>query len=114
MGIHDVLERNLARARGAFERAFILQTLSRHELNVSAAALEMGVPRKSLYRKLASFGVDLASLQAGQEKEERDQILAALRRNGGNVTAAATDLGMPRPSLYRKMEAYGIDPRKCI
>ena len=107
-------ERDLNLARTAFEKAFIQQALARHNLNVTAAAEEMGLPRKSLYRKLEAYGIDLASLQADQEKEERNQILAALRRNAGNVTAASADLGMPRPSLYRKMDAYGIDPKKCF
>ncbi len=107
-------ERRLGPARDAFEKFFIQQALTRHDLNVTAAAEEMGLARKSLYRKLEAQGIDLARLQTEQEKGERDQILAALRRSGGNVTAAASDLAIPRASLYRKMEAYNIDPRKCL
>ena len=39
---------------------------------------------------------------------ERDAIVAALRQAGGNRAAAATQLGMSRSSLYRKLKTYGI------
>jgi len=39
---------------------------------------------------------------------ERDAIVAALRQAGDNRAAAATQLGMSRSSLYRKLKTYGI------
>ncbi len=40
---------------------------------------------------------------------ERREILGALRRAGGNRSQAAKVLGMARTTLYRRMEALGID-----
>lgn len=40
------------------------------------------------------------------EEVERDHILAALARNGGNRTATATELGISRRTLYYKLEEY--------
>ena len=40
------------------------------------------------------------------EEVEREHILAALRRTGGNRTAAAAELGISRRTLYYKMEGY--------
>jgi transcriptional regulator of acetoin/glycerol metabolism len=42
------------------------------------------------------------------EALERDAIIAALRRAGGNRLQAAADLGIARSSLYRKIHSYGI------
>jgi transcriptional regulator of acetoin/glycerol metabolism len=39
---------------------------------------------------------------------ERDAIVAALQNVGHNRVAAATELGMSRSSLYRKLKTYGI------
>jgi len=45
------------------------------------------------------------------EALERDAIIAALHRAGGNRLQAAADLGIARSSLYRKINSYGIDLR---
>jgi transcriptional regulator of acetoin/glycerol metabolism len=45
------------------------------------------------------------------EALERDAIIAALHRAGGNRLKAAAELGIARSSLYRKMESYGIEFR---
>jgi transcriptional regulator of acetoin/glycerol metabolism len=45
------------------------------------------------------------------EALERDAIIAALHRAGGNRLQAAADLGIARSSLYRKIHSYGIDLR---
>ncbi|WP_369045529.1 sigma-54-dependent Fis family transcriptional regulator [Sinomonas sp. P10A9] len=43
------------------------------------------------------------------EALEYDAIVDALRRAGGNRSAAAAALGIGRTTLYRKMHAYGLD-----
>jgi len=42
------------------------------------------------------------------EAEER-LVRQALEQTGGNIQRAATLLGLSRPSLYRRMEKYGIE-----
>ncbi len=42
---------------------------------------------------------------------ERDHILRALRKTGGNKTAAARLLGLNRKTLYRKLEQYRIEEK---
>lgn len=39
---------------------------------------------------------------------ERKAVADALSRRGGNVSAAARDLGLSRPALYRKMDKYHL------
>ncbi len=39
---------------------------------------------------------------------ERTAVQQALKKNGGNVSRTARDLGLTRASLYRRMEKYGL------
>lgn len=43
------------------------------------------------------------------ESVERDAIVTALQDAGGNRVQAATNLGIARSSLYRKLKSFGID-----
>jgi two-component system NtrC family response regulator len=48
------------------------------------------------------------SLKEAREALEKDMIQSALRRNTGNMTKAAEDLGISRPTLYELMEKLEI------
>ncbi len=56
----------LADAREAFERAFILEALARHQGNISRSAEALGVERSNLYRKMRGLGI------APARQSERD------------------------------------------
>jgi transcriptional regulator of acetoin/glycerol metabolism len=43
------------------------------------------------------------------EEPDRATIEAALARAGGVVAQAASDLGLSRQALYRRLERLGID-----
>lgn len=43
------------------------------------------------------------------EEVERQSILAALTRNGGNRRLAAGQLGISERTLYRKIKEYGLE-----
>jgi transcriptional regulator with AAA-type ATPase domain len=47
---------------------------------------------------------------SAMERAERDAIVKALREVDGNKAAAAIRLGISRPTLYRKLIIYGIEP----
>lgn len=49
-----------------------------------------------------------APAQATLEDIERQAIAAALARFGGNISQTAFALGVSRPTLYRKMDKYGL------
>ena len=49
-----------------------------------------------------------APAQATLEAIERQAIAAALARFGGNISQTAFALGVSRPTLYRKMDKYGL------
>lgn len=49
------------------------------------------------------------SLREAREDFEEEFILRALRRQGGNVTATASELGLARKNLQEKIKRYEID-----
>lgn len=40
---------------------------------------------------------------------ERDRIISALKKHNGNLSRTAMELGISRPTLYKRMGKYGID-----
>ena len=52
---------------------------------------------------------NFSSLREARDDFERRFILAALRRNRGNVSRTAEALGIERSNFYRKLKGYGID-----
>ena len=66
---------------------------------VTPADLEMEAPR-SRYE-----GMALKDARAALEKE---LFTKAVARSGGNLTKAAMELGISRPTLYDLMDKYGI------
>ena len=42
------------------------------------------------------------------DEMEETLIREVMRKHNGNITKAATELGLTRTSLYRRLEKYGI------
>lgn len=64
------------------------------------------------YREMASLPSLLSNrntrkIQAGEKEKER--IIRVLDKYGGNVSKTATELGISRNTLYRKMKSYAIN-----
>src|SRR5437868_1992911 len=58
-----------------------------------------------------SSGIGFSSsstLKEARENVEREMVQRALKRNLGRISAAATELGISRPTLYELMEKLGI------
>jgi DNA-binding NtrC family response regulator len=93
---------NVRALRHAAERAVILAG----DAPLTPEDFSLAVP--------ASKPVDLTSIatsapaELNLEKVERRLIQEALRKHGYNVSAAASDLGLSRAALYRRMEKHGI------
>jgi two-component system NtrC family response regulator len=50
-----------------------------------------------------------ATLQSARERAERDTLIQALVRNAGNITRAARDVDVSRPTLHDLLRRHGID-----
>jgi two-component system NtrC family response regulator len=55
-----------------------------------------------------SAGGAVTSLKDARESLEREMIQAALKKHGGKIAPAATELGVSRPTLYDLMDKLGI------
>jgi transcriptional regulator of acetoin/glycerol metabolism len=51
-----------------------------------------------------------AAQDLGIESLEKRTIQEALLRSKGNLSLAATALGLSRPALYRRLSKYGLAP----
>src|SRR5438477_8814084 len=52
--------------------------------------------------------VPAATLKQARENIERELVEQALKKHSGRISAAATDLGISRPTLYELMDKLGI------
>ena len=88
---------NIRELQHAIERAIILaggSVLQPEDFNFSQApAKEEG-----------NLNLDQFNL----EEVEKLLIRKVLKKNNGNITQAATELGLTRSSLYRRLEKYGL------
>ena len=48
------------------------------------------------------------TLKEARDEIERQMVTLALGRHGGNISAAATELGVSRPTLYELLERFGL------
>jgi two-component system, NtrC family, response regulator len=53
-------------------------------------------------------GLSTTTLKEARENIEREMVQHALNRHGGRISAAATELGISRPTLYELMEKLRI------
>jgi len=96
---------NVRELRNAVERLLILSA----GRTVTAADVERLLPRQRFVDPgpVPEAG-NSASLESVREGSERAYVLAMLRDKDWNITDAAKELGMPRSSLYRRIEKYGL------
>jgi DNA-binding NtrC family response regulator len=79
------------------ERAVLMATAE----SIGPADLRLGAPGGGSPAPAGGQPMTLDAL-------EQEAIRAALARNGGNVIAAAEELGVSRSALYRRMEKLGL------
>jgi len=87
---------NIRELENAIEHAFVMC----HGEEIDLEHL----PAQVIARKDITPGV------AYRPDSERDVILEALTRNKGNKTRTASELGLHRSTLWRKIKSYGIVP----
>ena len=93
---------NVRALRHATERAVILGEGDAFTIE------DFSLPRRTgqqapIPPQLATAGADL-----NLDRAERQMVEAALKKHGYNISLAATELGLSRAALYRRMEKYGL------
>lgn len=103
--------------------ADVMRQLQDYDWPGNVRALRHASERAVILSSGASFAIDdfpLPNAQRGARVElaptddlnldrlERQTVERALKKHGWNISLAATELGLTRASLYRRMEKYGI------
>jgi two-component system, NtrC family, response regulator len=70
----------------------------------SIAVADLGIPSAEAGERL--------SLREARNRVERQVVVEALTRTSGNISRAAMDLGVSRPTLHGLLEKHGIDSRE--
>ena len=73
-----------------------------------AALAGMGAPINATHVAYTEVRSGTLSLADMKRRIERDCIVRALTETGGNITRAATLLGMKRPRLSQLVKQYGL------
>ena len=55
--------------------------------------------------------VDGSTLKASRDHREKELVRLAMEKAEGNVTRAASSLGVSRPTLYQLLARYGLKRR---
>jgi DNA-binding NtrC family response regulator len=108
------------RAVGGFD-ATALAALQQYAWPGNVRELNSVVERSLLLAagdEIGAADLRLSAIRAGPpaledmslEDAERALIRSAIRRNGGNVQAAAEALGLSRSAMYRRLEKLGLRP----
>ena len=56
--------------------------------------------------------VPMTTLKEARENIERETVIEALKRNAGKISAASSDLGISRPTLYELIQKLGISAER--
>lgn len=89
----------------------MLLALDRNDLVIGAtraARRSLGIEDGQIGRLPADDLLEPGRRAAGLEAAQRAEMARALARAGGNVSAAARDLGIGRATFYRKARALGL------
>jgi len=78
-------------------------------LSPSEEVRQEDLPSEFREGELAESVIGHAPLRDARDDFERRYILAALKKNRGNVSRTAEALDLERSNLYRKLKAYGIE-----
>lgn len=101
---------NVRELRNVIERAFVLERGAR--IAPSSLPLETLTSRRCAARfDGMDGGIEPRDFNGAKAAFERRFLCEALRRHEGQIAATARELGLPRKTIYRKMELYGIDPK---
>ena len=52
--------------------------------------------------------IEVATLREARDKVEKDMIISAIQKHGGNIARAAEEMGISRPTLYDLMKKHDL------
>ena len=97
---------NLRELKNLVQRLLILGTSE--NIDTAEIAIALGSQPQQAYTREFNANFDLPLRQA-REQFEKAYLLYKLEQANGSVSKVATDIGMERTHLYRKLKSLGID-----
>jgi two-component system NtrC family response regulator len=67
---------------------------------------DLGFDAKSMTQR--TINPDVRTLKEAKERVEKEMVMFALDRYGGNIAKSAEELGISRPTLYDIMKKHGL------
>lgn len=98
---------NIRELRNVVER----MAVSSEGVNITTGDIPRYILEKSL---VSNYKTNQVGLKNIVESVEKDVIIQMLKEAEGNKSRAAKKLNIPRATLYRKMEEYGIDDKQYM
>jgi Nif-specific regulatory protein len=105
--LENVVERAIIVARGAEVTAADLDFGRRGPAAAALATAASAAPTAA--QAVASAAAGGKPLQARLQEQERNEIVAAIERNAGNIAGAARVLGINRSTLYYRLRKHGLE-----
>jgi Nif-specific regulatory protein len=104
---------NIRELRNVIERAFVVEKGAA----ITPQSLPFG-PRKkggtpSVEEKFGAFDYP-ADFDTAKDLFEKHFIIQSLKKHAGNITLTAKETGLPRRTLYRRLEKFGIDAKELL
>jgi PAS domain S-box-containing protein len=104
---------NVRELKGVLEYAFVIAELG----SITPRYLPPKMTRSETGPRLGGAGVAGGASQPARQNaglNERDALVEALRRTGGNQTKAAELLGVNRITVYNRMKKHGIELKRVL
>ena len=97
---------NVRELENIIQRAVIL---AGNEQNLSPKHLQVGWDRSSKTMAGLYYDTNFSTLPKLVEEIEKKYILRSLELNQGNISKTATDIGLSRAGLYKKLKRYNLN-----
>ena len=107
--LENVVERAIIVARGPDVQAADLDFGRRAQLSAAAASAAPSAFLATGLGAASPGGVATRPLQARLQEQEKNEIVAAIERNAGNIAGAARALGINRSTLYYRLRKHGLE-----
>lgn len=91
-----------------FQRDELIAVLEKHSGNRNATARELGISHTDLAYWMSKFGLRELFPRQRRSQVQRDELIAALEKCGGNRNAAARELGISRMDVVYWMSKFGL------
>jgi two-component system, NtrC family, response regulator len=102
---------NVRELQNRIQRAVVMadaQSITETDLELAASAASAANPGDLRGINRAAELVISTGLKEAREQLEREMVVMAMERQGGNISATAKELGISRPTLYELMSKLGI------